>query len=112
MSGKCHIPLIMNAKYQILGHLPSPFNMYVVVVLNEKQRVAKRRLIEDNRERRRVEQTRMKIKHEQCYHDCLTDDDRSLIGDIVGAYEQTSIKITKTYTIVSLGVSDWEGAWG
>ena len=73
------------------------------VVLNERQRLAKRKLIEDNRERRRSEQVRTKLKHEECSHehDSITDDDRNLIDDIVSAYEQTSIKISKTYTIVS-----------
>jgi len=71
------------------------------LVLNEKQRLAKRKLIEDNRERRRSEQVRMKVKHEDCghEHDSMTEDDRNLIDDIVSAYEQTSIKISKTYTI-------------
>ncbi len=72
------------------------------VVLNDKQRVAKRRLIEDNRERRRQETMRMKIKHDNCYHEFLTDEDQSLIGDIMSAYELTAVKITKTYNIVSI----------
>ena len=71
------------------------------VVLNERQRVAKRKLIEENRERKRQEQTATKEKHDQCFHESMTDDDRAVIDDIVCAYEQTTIKITKPYTLVS-----------
>jgi len=75
--------------------------MAVDLVLNERQRVAKRRLIEENRERRRADNMRVNVnKHgEQCHHDCLTDDDLNLIQSIYTAYEQTAVKITKTYTI-------------
>ena len=76
------------------------FLFYITVVLNDKQRVAKRKLIEDNRERRRSEALRNKLKHDECFHDHLTDDDRSLIDDIVSAYEQTSVNIRKPYTLV------------
>ncbi len=69
-------------------------------MLNEKQRVAKRRLIEDNRERRRQEAARMKVKHDGCLHDIMSDSDRDLVDDIVLAYEQTAVTVTKTYTIV------------
>lgn len=72
------------------------------MVLNDKQRIAKRRLIEENRERRKQDNLKIKFKHEQCYHDFLTDEDRSLIDDIVMAYETTGIKVTKTYTVVSI----------
>lgn len=72
------------------------------VVLNERQRVAKRKLIEENRERKRQEQTATKEKHDQCFHESMTDDDRAVIDDIVCAYEQTTIKITKAYTLVSM----------
>ena len=82
------------------------------VVLNEKQRVAKRRLIEENRERRKQETIKMKLKHEQCYHDFLTEEDRSLIDDIVSAYEETGINAPKPWTLVSarhpIGGSKWE----
>ncbi|CAD5118104.1 DgyrCDS6843 [Dimorphilus gyrociliatus] len=64
------------------------------LVLNEKQRVAKRKLIEDNRERRRQEQTvqstRVKQQHENCIHDCLTNEDKILIAEIMKAYSQTN----------------------
>ena len=46
-------------------------------------------------------QVKVKLKHEQCYHDFLTDEDRALIDDIVTAYESTSIKVKNTYTMVS-----------
>ncbi|XP_013406710.1 thyroid hormone receptor beta-A [Lingula anatina] len=69
------------------------------LVLNEKQRVAKRKLIEENRERRRMEQMRLKLKQEHCMHDSMTEDDKMLVQDIVAAYEQTSVNVTKNYTI-------------
>lgn len=47
-----------------------------------------------------MESVRNKVKHDQCYHDHLTEEDRSLIQDIVAAYEQTAIKVTKTYSLV------------
>ena len=78
-----------------------------LVVLNEKQRIAKRKLIECNRERRKEEQEVIKIKYEKCDHntppsgEAMTDEDRQLIEDIMAAYEHTSVKVTKTYTIVS-----------
>ena len=43
----------------------------------------------------------MKLKHEQCYHDFLTEEDRSLIDDIVSAYEETGINAPKPWTLVS-----------
>lgn len=73
----------------------------VSVVLNERQRLAKRKLIEDNRERRRAETAMIKLKTDVNNTDDLTDEDQNLIDDIVIAYEQTAIKVTKTYTIVS-----------
>ena len=63
--------------------------------------MAKRKLIEENRERKRQEQTETKVKHGQCFHESMTDDDRAVIDDIVCAYEQTTVKITKPYTLVS-----------
>ena len=88
--------------YADMGIMFNTEYFFFTVVLNDRQRVAKRRLIEENRERRRAEQLRNKVKHDQCYHDCLTDEDSSLIRDIVTAYEQTAVKVTKTYTIVSV----------
>ncbi|KAI0240712.1 Thyroid hormone receptor beta [Lamellibrachia satsuma] len=73
--------------------------MAMDLVLNERQRVAKRKLIEENRERKRQEQTATKEKHDQCFHESMTDDDRAVIDDIVCAYEQTTVKITKPYTL-------------
>ncbi|CAH1788891.1 unnamed protein product [Owenia fusiformis] len=71
------------------------------LVLNDKQRVAKRKLIEENRERRRVEQHSLaKVpKQEGCYGEELTDEDRILIDEIQAAYDQTAVQINKTYTL-------------
>ena len=71
-------------------------------MLNEKQRVAKRRLIAENRERRKQEQAKLKVKHDQCSHDNLTEEDRALINDIVSAYDLTAGKCTQNYVLVSL----------
>ncbi|XP_074663125.1 thyroid hormone receptor beta-A-like [Tubulanus polymorphus] len=64
------------------------------LVLNEKQRVAKRKLIEDNRERRKTESTTAKMsKHshnEGCTHDSLSLEDIQIVNDIVNAYASTS----------------------
>ena len=73
----------------------------LLVVLNEKQRTAKRKLIEENRERRRNETVRAKMRHDQCYHDYLTEEDRNMIADVVTAYEQTAISATNSYALVS-----------
>lgn len=62
------------------------------VVLNERQRTAKRRLIEENRERRKEEQTKVRIKEQSAEVDTLTDYDRGLICEVVTAYEYTSGK--------------------
>ena len=87
----------------------------ITVVLNEKQRVAKRKLIEDNRERRRDEVVTQRVKTEPIEHpanqhivagggggggDCMSNDDRRIINEIGNAYDQTAVKVTKTYTIV------------
>ncbi|ELT99607.1 hypothetical protein CAPTEDRAFT_167148 [Capitella teleta] len=69
------------------------------LVLNEKQRIAKRKLIEDNRERRRAETVTIKAKPDTPTSDDLTDEDQNIIDDIVIAYEQTAIKVTKTYPV-------------
>ncbi|XP_064646515.1 thyroid hormone receptor beta-like [Lineus longissimus] len=70
------------------------------LVLNERQRKAKRKLIEDNRERRRSDTVKMKLKHESCPHDHLTLDDRELIEKVKLAYEETSPKLV-SYSLVS-----------
>ena len=90
----CHIPHAL--QYILTKIIP------LSVVLNDKQRVAKRKLIEENRERRKQESVKMKLKHEQCYHDFLTDEDRGLIDDIVNAYEQTGVNTPKPWTLVSV----------
>ena len=64
------------------------------VVLNEKQRKAKRKLIEDNREKRKEDHIRQKIKDSGYDQDALTDQDRGLICEVVTAYEYTAGKAT------------------
>ena len=68
--------------------------LFFSVVLNEKQRKAKRKLIEDNRERRKEEEIRHKIKDSGYDQDALTDHDRGLICEVVTAYEYTAGKAT------------------
>ncbi|XP_041375002.1 thyroid hormone receptor beta-A-like [Gigantopelta aegis] len=63
------------------------------LVLNERQRTAKRKLIEDNRERRKTEEVRTKIRIEDCEPDQLSEQDRCLIGEICMAYEATRLKV-------------------
>jgi hypothetical protein len=60
--------------------------------LNEKQRTAKRKLIEENRERRKDEQTKVKVKETYPDQDVLSDTDRGLICEVVTAYEYTAGK--------------------
>ena len=62
------------------------------VVLNEKQRTAKRKLIEENRVRRKEEQQKMKPRDPAVDPDTLTDQDRGLICEVVTAYEYTAGK--------------------
>ena len=97
------------------------FCVVATVVLNERQRVAKRKLIEDNRSRKRSEeqlqaaQTQLQIKDEQqCAHDVLTQHDHYIIDEVVSAYEQTTAKVSKPFHMVS-GVNrdewfSWEDA--
>ncbi len=83
---------------------------FFVVVLNEKQRSAKRLLIQKNREKRQQETLKAKLKHEQCYHDCPTEEDRSLIDDIVTAFDQTGVNQSKPLNLVkhdSLQIRCW-----
>ncbi|XP_062619846.1 thyroid hormone receptor beta-like [Saccostrea cucullata] len=64
------------------------------LVLNEKQRKAKRKLIEDNRVKRKQETTKIKTKQtEGCNHDTLTDTDKTIIAEVTSAYEQTAVKV-------------------
>jgi len=67
--------------------------LYVSVVLNERQRTAKRRLIEENRERRKEEQETTKPRLTSPRSETLTDQDRGLICEVVTAYEYTAGKI-------------------
>lgn len=62
------------------------------VVLNEKQRTAKRKLIEENREKRKEEQLKVRVKDVMQDQDTLTDKDRGLICEVVTAYEYTAGK--------------------
>ena len=70
------------------------------MVLNERQRKAKRKLIEDNRERRKEEQIRSKLKEAGYDQDALTDQDRGLICEVVTAYEYTAGKATAKVSTV------------
>lgn len=64
------------------------------LVLNEKQRKAKRKLIEDNREKRKQENVKVKPKPtEACNHDSLTETDKTIIAEVTSAYEQTAVKV-------------------
>lgn len=57
-------------------------------MLNENQRVAKRQLIEDNRERRKIETIRARIKATDST-ERVTEDERQLINSITDAYCNT-----------------------
>ena len=72
------------------------------MVLNERQRVAKRRLIEENRERRKKDQeiNEVKLQANQCFYEGgTTHDDRTIISDIMYAYEQTAAKQEMAYVV-------------
>ena len=59
------------------------------MVLNEKQRLAKRKLIEENRVRRKLELSGVKPKTEQetpHEQDSLSEDDKILIQNVTSAY--------------------------
>lgn len=73
-----------------------------LVVLNEKQRKAKRKLIEENREKRKQETTKVKTKPiEGCNHDTLTETDKTIIAEVTSAYEQTVVKVPMKENAVS-----------
>jgi hypothetical protein len=75
------------------------------VVLNEKQRTAKRKLIDENRERRKIDDIRVKQRPDVCaVEDRLTDNDRALIAEILFAYERTSASEPQKYNLVSMAV--------
>ncbi|XP_050419412.2 thyroid hormone receptor beta [Patella vulgata] len=63
------------------------------LVLNEKQRKAKRKLIEENRERKRDEVVRQRTSPIPCDIDVLNDNDKTLIDDVVNAYNNSSVKV-------------------
>lgn len=64
------------------------------LVLNEKQRKAKRKLIEENREKRKQDHVKVKPKPmEACNHDSLTETDKTIITEVTSAYEQTAVKV-------------------
>ncbi|XP_046545593.1 thyroid hormone receptor beta-like [Haliotis rubra] len=63
------------------------------LVLNERQRKAKRKLIEENRERRKQDNIKdLRLDTADNVPEHMSDRDRSLIADICGAYEATRIK--------------------
>ncbi|OQV15794.1 Thyroid hormone receptor beta [Hypsibius exemplaris] len=59
--------------------------MALDLVLNDKQRVAKRQLIEENREKRKLDDIRSKLIRE-VLEDHMTPQDRQLIQELVAAY--------------------------
>ena len=71
------------------------------MVLNEKQRKAKRKLIEDNREKRKQETAKVKTRPDSCNHDALTDSDAEIIAEVTSAYEQTAVKVPNKDVTVS-----------
>lgn len=69
-----------------------PVHLFVVV-LNERQRKAKRKLIEENRERRKQDHVKgLRLDTADTAPEHMSDRDRSLIADICAAYEATRIK--------------------
>lgn len=77
------------------------YSILLLVVLNEKQRVAKRKLIDDNRQRRRSEETKVRIRDDSSINDYLTEEDRSLLVEIVRSYDISSYKHTNKFDLVS-----------
>ncbi|CAG2233551.1 NR1A2 [Mytilus edulis] len=67
--------------------------MAVDLVLNEKQRRAKRKLIEDNRKKRQTDDFKPKTPADGCLHELMTENDRLLINEIVQAYDQTNVTL-------------------
>lgn len=63
------------------------------MVLNEKQRKAKRKLIEENRQKRKNDAVKKKQESEGSTSDVVTDTDRDLLHEITTAYENTAVKI-------------------
>lgn len=63
------------------------------MVLNEKQRRAKRKLIEDNRKKRQTDDFKPKTPADGCLHELMTENDRLLINEIVQAYDQTNVTL-------------------
>lgn len=58
------------------------------MVLNDNQRLAKRQLIEDNRDRRKVEAIRAQLKAEQTI-DHMTQSETELVRSITAVYYST-----------------------
>lgn len=58
------------------------------MVLNDTQRLAKRQLIEDNRDRRKVEAIRAQLKAEQTV-DHMTTEETELVRSITAVYYAT-----------------------
>jgi len=69
--------------------------------------VAKRRLIEENRERRKEEEVKTKVINIHD-NDTLTDQDRSLICEVATAYEYTAGKTSNKVSVVSVRQNQYE----
>ena len=69
--------------------------------------MAKRRLIEENRERRKEEEVKTKVINIHD-NDTLTDQDRSLICEVATAYEYTAGKTSNKVSVVSVRQNQYE----
>ena len=69
--------------------------------------MAKRRLIEENRERRKEEEVKTKVINIHD-NDTLTDQDRSLICEVATAYEYTAGKTSNKVSVVSVRQHQYE----
>lgn len=59
-------------------------------------------MIEDNREKRKQENVKVKPKPtEACNHDSLTETDKTIIAEVTSAYEQTAVKVPIKEPVVS-----------
>ena len=69
--------------------------------------MAKRRLIEENRESRKEEEVKTKVINIHD-NDTLTDQDRSLICEVATAYEYTAGKTSNKVSVVSVRQNQYE----
>ncbi|KAL3856025.1 hypothetical protein ACJMK2_015222, partial [Sinanodonta woodiana] len=79
-------------------------------VLNEKQRKAKRKLIEDNRERKKAESIKSKTRPSSSDHEPLSDADQSLINQVINAYESTVTKVQKRGPVLDANNTEFQSA--